>query len=224
MLDDALQLEMVVAQYCLQIRDVVTRAGMPVGGAVGVGVVAELEGHGDALSHAILRGVAELGMDELAERAAEAAARLAERVVGLPEQFADVAKATAMGAWRTSAGAHDGEYALFAEFEHPRGREHALALYVEPRGGGLVKHIGLLGAMPDVDPDDPFHPAAMEPLAISYAGELIGEVLERSYGTFAAESDDYRALIAAARARSMLCDGGRPAPISPVRNVRRQDG
>ena len=203
MLDDALQLEMVVAQYCLRIRDVVTRAGMPVGGAVGFGVVAELEGHGDALSHAILRGLVELGMGELAERAAEAASRLAERVVGLPQQFADVAKATAMGAWRTSAGAHDGEYALFAEFEHPRGREHALALYVEPRGGGgVVKHIGLLGAIPDADPDDPFHPAAMEPLAISYAGELIGEVLERSYGTFA-ESDDYRVLIAAAPARSM---------------------
>ena len=51
-LRDSLQLEMVVAQYCLQIRDVRTTAGVPVGDAVGVGVVAELEGHGDPLSHA----------------------------------------------------------------------------------------------------------------------------------------------------------------------------
>jgi hypothetical protein len=207
-LDDALQLEMVVAQYCLQIRDVVTRAGMPVGDAVGVGVVAELEGHGDSLSHAILRGLGHLGVGEIADRAGEAAARLGDRVTGLPQQFADVGKATALGAWRTSAGAFEGEYALLAQFEHPRGRGHALALYVEPRHGGVVKHIGLLGAMPDVDPGDLFHPSAMESLSASQAGELIRDVLERSYGPLAAETDDFRVLVAGARARSMMLDGG----------------
>src|SRR5204863_1848057 len=55
-LQDSLQLEMVVAQYLLRIRDVRSSAGVPVGDAVGAGIVAELEGHGDPLSHAILRG------------------------------------------------------------------------------------------------------------------------------------------------------------------------
>src|SRR5207244_4857933 len=122
-LHDSLQLEMVVAQYCLQIRDVVTTAGVPVGDVVGIGVIAELEGHGDPLSHAILRGVAHLGLGETGARSAEAAARLTERVIGLPQQFADVGKSRAVGAWRTRAGLGD-EFVFFAEFEHQRGARH----------------------------------------------------------------------------------------------------
>jgi hypothetical protein len=202
-LGDSLQLEMVVAQYCLQIRDVRTTAGVPVGDAVGVGVIAELEGHGDPLSHAILRGVAHVGLGETAGRSAEAAARLTERVVGLPQQFAGVGRSTAVGAWRTRAG-HDDESALFAEFEHPRGARHSMALFVEPRGGGAVKHIGLLGAMSELEPDEPFHPNALESIDIPAAGALIREVLERSYGPQAAASDDYRVVIASARTRSMM--------------------
>jgi hypothetical protein len=60
-LRDSLQLEMVVAQYCLRIRDLLTTARMPVGDVVGAGVVAELEREADPLSHAILRGVAHVG-------------------------------------------------------------------------------------------------------------------------------------------------------------------
>jgi hypothetical protein len=202
-LRDSLQLEMVVAQYCVQIRDVLTTAGMPGGEVVGAGVVAELEGQGDPLSHAILRGVAHLGLGETAARSAEAAARLTERAIGLPQQFAGVGKSRAVGAWRTRAGLDD-EFALFAEFEHPRGARHAIALFIEPRGGGAVKHIGLLGAMSGLDPDEPFHPNALEIIDISAAGALMREALESSYGPRAAATADYRVLIASARAGSMM--------------------
>jgi hypothetical protein len=203
-LRDSLQLEMVIAQYFLQIRDVLSTEGVPVGDPVGAGVVAELEREGDALSHAILRGLADLGAGETARRAGDAAERLNKRTTGLPRQFADVAKARALAAWRTRAGGFEGEYVLFADFEHPRGARHAIALFVEPRKGGVVKHIGLLGPMSDLDPDEPFHPERLELVAISQGGALMHEVLERSFGPLAAESDDYRVLIAAARARSMV--------------------
>jgi hypothetical protein len=203
-LGDSLQLEMVVAQYCLQMRDVVTTGGVPVGEAVGIGVVAELEGHGDALSHAILRGLAHIAHGHIATRASEAAARLRDRIVGLPSEFADVGRAQAVGAWRTDEGAFDGEFVFFADFEHPRGRGHAIALFVEPRGGGTVKHIGLLGPTSELDQPGPFHPNAMETLAIPAAGELMREVLERSYGPSASDTDDYRVLIALARARAVV--------------------
>ena len=62
-----------------------------------------------------------LVISEVAKRSAEAVARLTKRIIGLPHQFADVGKASALGAWRTCAGGLDGEYALFADFEHPRG-------------------------------------------------------------------------------------------------------
>jgi hypothetical protein len=202
-LRDSLQLEMVIAQYCLRIRDVLSTDGVPAGDAVAAGVVADLEREGDALSHAILLGLADLGAGETARRAGDAASRLAERATGLPRQFADVGKARALAAWRTRTGP-DGEYALFADCAHPRGARHAIALFVDPRRGGVVKHIGLLGPMSELDPDGPFHPGRLEPVAISQAGALMSEVLERSYGPLATESDDYRVPIAAARVRSML--------------------
>ena len=96
------------------------------------------------------------------------------------------------------------EFVFFAEFEHPRGARHTIGLFVEPRGAGTVKHIGLLRAMNELDPDGPFHPNALETMEISAAGALIREVLEGSYGPRAAASDDYRVLIASARARSMV--------------------
>jgi hypothetical protein len=202
-LRDSLQLEMVVAQYCLRMRDVVTAAGVGVGDLLGVAVVGELEHEGDPLSHAILRGLAHLGIGETAKQSAHAASRLAEREVGLPEQFADVGKARARGAYRTSTEP-TGEYVLFADLEHPSGRGHSVALFVEPRGGGVVKHIGLLGPMSDLEPDAPFHPQALETVDDASAGTLMSEVLERAHGPQAAETDDFRVLIAAARARSMV--------------------
>jgi hypothetical protein len=205
-LRDSLQLEMVVAQYCLRIRDVVSTAGVPAGDVVGAGVVAELEREGDPLSHAILRAMAHLGVGETAKRSAEAVERLTERAIGGSRQFADVGKARALAAWRTHASL-DGEYALFGEFEHPGGPRHTVALYVDPLHGGVVRHIGLLGGVSDLDPDDPFHPNALEAVQLSSAGALMREVLARSYGPLAAESDDYRVLIAAARAGSMVLDG-----------------
>src|SRR4051794_25145335 len=63
-LRDSLQLEMVAAQYLIRMRDVQTSQGVPVGDAATAGVLAELEGHGDPLSHAILRGLAYLGAGE----------------------------------------------------------------------------------------------------------------------------------------------------------------
>ena len=44
----------------------------------------------------------------------------------------------------------------------------------------------------------------MESLDIPAAGALMREVLERSYGPSGAETDDYRVLIAQARARAMV--------------------
>jgi len=203
-LQDSLQLEMVVAQYCLRIRDVLSTTDIPVGDVVGAGVVATLEYEGDALSHAILRGLAHLAVGRTAERSAESAAVLDQRGVGLPEEFADVGKATAAGAWRTDAGAHDGEYVLFAEFEHPRGRRHAIAMFVDIGREIAVKHLGLMSAVTEFDLPDPFHPDAMEPIEIAAAGMEISDLLERSYGELATDTDDFRVLIAIARARSMV--------------------
>jgi hypothetical protein len=203
-LRDSLQLEMVVAQYWLRIRDVRSSTGVPVGDAAGAGIVAELEGAGDPLSRAILLGLADLGVGDTARRSGEAAARLAERGVGLPPEFEDLGEVRALHAWRATAGGRRGEYVLFAELEHPRGARHTLALFVEPRGGGSVKHIGLLTAMRELDPGGPFDPERMERLAIPEAGGLMREVLERSYGRDLAGSDDHRVPIAAARARAMV--------------------
>jgi hypothetical protein len=210
-LRDSLQLEMVVAQYVLRMRDVRTPEGVPIGDATSAGVVAELERHGDELSHAILRGLAHLGSGHTASRSADAAARLAERGTGMPANFGDVGAVRTLGAWRQSEGGHAGEYVFFAEFEHPlHGRRHSLALFVEPRRGGVVKHIGLLGPMDELAADEPFHLDAMEALEIEAAGELLAELLERSHGQALDGSDDYRVVIAAARARSMKEQGAVP--------------
>lgn len=206
-LRDSLQLEMVVAQYHLQMRDVLTPQGAPVGDATGAAVIAELERHGDALSHAILRGLEHLGTGETVTRSAGAIARLAGRGIGLPPKFADVAGARPLAAWRTSEGGHDGEYVLFADFEHAQGTRHALALFVEPRHGGVVKHIGLMNPMSDLDAGDAFHPSALEPMPIATAGELLHELLDRSFRSDLSNTDDYRVLIGAARARSMEKEG-----------------
>ena len=200
-LRDSLQLEMVVAQYCLRIRDVCNSAGIPVGDSVGIGVVAELQGFGDPLSHAILRGLAHIGTGDIAMRSSEAAARLAERETGMLRQFADVGKARAIGAWR-QFGEVDGEQVLYAEFEHPRGRRHTVAMFVHAEGGGTVKHIGLLGPTSELERDEPLHPDYMEELEIPVGLALIGEVLERTYGPGAAGSNDFRVLIAFARTAS----------------------
>jgi hypothetical protein len=202
-LDDSLTLEMVVAQYVLQLRAVRTSAGVPVGDIAGSGVIAELEGHGDELSHAILRAVGQLAADEIAVRAADAAARLTERGVGLPRKFGDVAAVAPLGAWRTSEGAHPGEYVLFADFAHALGRRHSIAMFVEPHRGGLVKHLGLMSALRDLEDLGPFHPDAMESLRPPEAATLMHEVLERTYGPAAEAADDYRALLANARARTL---------------------
>jgi hypothetical protein len=200
-LRDSLQLEMVVAQYLLQMRDSLTPEGVAVGAAISAGVVAELERHGDPLSHAILRGVAHLGTGETATRGAEAAALVGERGVGLPPSFADVGTARPLGAWRDTRGANPGEFALFAEFEYPSGAAHSIALFVEALGGGTVKHIGLLGPMAGVERGEPFHPDDLETLEVAAAAAVLREVLDRSFGRLLAGTDDYRVLIAAARAR-----------------------
>jgi hypothetical protein len=200
-LDDSLQLEMVAAQYCLRLRDVVSRDGVPVSEKAVPGVVAELEGHGDPLSHAILRALAHVGTGHIASRSAEAAGRLGEREIGLPLHFADVANARTIGAWRDTRGAFDGEYSLFIDFEHPLGRRHSIAIFVEPRKGGVVKHLGLMSAISDFDPGDSIHPSRLESLDSAAAGVLLRDVLDRTYGRSLAGVDDFRVLIAAARAR-----------------------
>ncbi|MEA2449049.1 MAG: hypothetical protein QOG63_981 [Thermoleophilaceae bacterium] len=211
-LRDSLQLEMVVAQYLLRMRDVVTPEGVPVGDAITGGVIAELERHGDPLSHAILRGLAHLGTGAGAQRSAEAVARLAERGVGLTAKFADVATARAVGAWRETGSESSGEYVLFVEFEHPIGPRHSLALFVEPRHGGVAKHIALMHSMEEFDPDEPFHPSTMESLEIAAAGDLLREVLERSFGRSLDDIDDYRVVIASARAGAMDQEGAAARP------------
>ena len=198
-LRDSLQLEMVAAQYQLQMDGVCSPEGVPVGPAVCAGVVAELEGHGDALSHAILRALAYLGTGDTARRSADAVAQLAERGVGRPPKFADVAQARAGGAWRVSEGGYEGEFCHFFDFLYPQGTGHALALFIEPRHGGTVKHIGLLQPMSEIE-----YPGPMEELEIPAGGALLKELLDRSYRPSLELNDDYRVLIAAARARAMI--------------------
>lgn len=201
-LRDSLQLEMVVAQYVLRMHEVTSPEGIPVGDAVSAGVVTALEDHGDPLAHAILRGLAYLGVGEASDRSADAVARLSECGVKLPGKFRDVTQSYASGAWRERG--HDGEYAFFADFEFAHSPGHSLALFVEPRHGGVIKHIGLMPPISDLGPDDPFHPATMEALDIVDAGELLSKLLDRSYPRSILDfTDDYRVVIAAARARSM---------------------
>ena len=197
-LADSLQLEMVVAQYDLRLRDTATTQGIPVGDAVSAGVVAELESHGDELSHAILRGLAHLGTGERGPRSAAAAERLAERGIGLPETFADVGAAEPIAAWRDRRKADPGEYVLFIDYEHPQGRQHSVAVFVEPCG--TVKHIGLMPPTSEFDPGDQFHPSGLESLPTAKAGGILGDALRRTFGEDLEDADDFRALIAAARA------------------------
>ena len=198
-LRDSLQLEMVAAQYQLRMDGVRSPEGIPVGEAVCAGVVAELEDHGDALSHAILRALAHLGTGDTVTRSADAAARLGERGVGLPPKFADVAQTRAGGAWRDTEGGHEGEYCLFFDFVYPQGAGHALALFVEPRDGGTIKHLGLIQPMSEIK-----YPGVMEELEIPAAGALLTELLDRSYPLPLQSDDDFRVLIAVARARTCV--------------------
>src|SRR4051794_26358260 len=105
-LADSLQLEMVVAQYDLRLRDTATAQGIAVGDAVSAGVIVELEGHGDELSHAIPRGLAPRGPGERSARSAAAAERLTDRGVGPRETFADVGEAEPTAGWRDRRKAH----------------------------------------------------------------------------------------------------------------------
>ena len=207
-LRDSLQLEMVAAQYHVRLQHVVSREGVPVGEAASAGVVAELERHGDPLSHAILRALAHVGTGHTATRSAEAVGRLAERGIGLPLEFADVAEARAIAAWRDTAGAFEGEYSLFLDFEHPLGRRHGIAIFVEPRNGGVVKHMGLITAISDFGPHDPVDASRLETLDIAAAAALLHDVLDRTFGTRLAGVDDFRVLIAATRARSLAGASG----------------
>ena len=197
-LADSLQLEMVVAQYDLRLRDVTSAQGIPISDAASAGVIAELESHGDELSHAILRALAHLGTGERAPRSAAAAERLAARGVGLPETFADVGSAEPVGAWRDRRKGYPGEYVLFIDYEHPQGRRHSVAVFVEPRG--TVKHIGLMPPTSAFDPGDQFHPSGLESLPSVKAGGTLGDALRRTFGDDLEDTDDFRVLIAAARA------------------------
>ena len=208
-LRDSLQLEMVAAQYELRMRSVESPEGIPVGHALSAGVVAALERHGDALSHAILRGLEHLARGDTGERSAAAVQRLALNGVALPAKFGDVAGARPTAAWRATG--EPGEYVLFTEFEHPRAARHTVAIFVDPRRGGTAKHVCLLDAMTAIDGDGPFHPDAMEALDYPQAGQLVREVLERSFGPDVANADDFRVPIAAARARSMQAFANQPA-------------
>jgi hypothetical protein len=202
-LRDSLQLEMVAAQYDVRMRDVFSPEGVPVGDAASAGAIAKLERHGDPLSHAILRALAYLGTGERARRAADAAARLHAQRVGLPPKFADVGAARAVGAWRDTEGAFEGEYSLFVDYEYPQGTRHALLLFVEPRHGGVIKHIGLTQPMSELS-----YPNELEELEIAEAADLLGKVLERTYPRGLDFTDDYRVLMAVARARAMTGSGG----------------
>src|SRR4051794_12153335 len=71
-LRNSLQLEMVVAQYILRMREVESPEGVPIGDATCAGVIADLERHGDSLSHSILRALAYLGSGDAATRASDA--------------------------------------------------------------------------------------------------------------------------------------------------------
>ncbi len=202
-LRDSLQLEMVVAQYCLRMRDAVTPERLPVGNALSASVISSLERDGDPLALAILKALAHIGCGDARDRSRHAAARVAGAGIGLAAPFSDVCGASAVAAWRSTEGAFAGEYVMLVDFEYPRGAAHALALFVEPRGGGRVKHIALTSPVRDLPSDAGFHAEAMEPLEIPDAGELLAEAMERAFGTDLAKAEDFRVLIGAARVGSM---------------------
>ena len=194
---DALELELIVAQYLPRFN-----GGLELHGTGALeALLGELERRGDHVSHAALRALWYLGTGELQRLSADAAARLGERGVGLPLRLADVGLVRPTGAWRAPRGGNRGEYALFVEFEHPRAPTHSLAVLVDPRRGGLVKHLALLRPMDDLGDDGPFRPEALEKLDLGVARELMRDLLVRTFGRGTAGTDDYSVLIAAARAR-----------------------
>lgn len=194
---DALELELIVAQYLPRFNGGLELHGMEALEAL----LGELERRGDRISHAALRALWYLGTGDLQRLSADAAARLGERGVGLPLRLADVGLVRPTGAWRATRGGHRGEYVLFVEFEHPRGPTHSLAVFVEPRRGGVVKHLALLQPMNDLGDDNPFRPEVLENLELDVAGPLLRDVLVRTFGRGTAGTDDYRVLVAAARVR-----------------------
>ena len=60
-----------------------------------------------------------------------------------------------------------------------------------------------MGPMSELDGDDPLHPSGLETVDSATAGALLHSLLDRSFGRSLVASNDYRVLIAAARARSM---------------------
>jgi hypothetical protein len=205
LLQRTMQLDLVVAQYLIRVRDAVTAEAVPVGPAPLLGLIEGLERAGDGLSRAILATIAELAVGEPAAKSREAAERLAARGLQPPGRFRAVGSAQALDAWVLRDA---GESCLAIEFEHAGGARHAvLAFVVDQSRGGYAKHVAITGSMWDLDDEAPFHPgriesSPVESIALEMSAAL--DAVDPATGRPASQGGDFRALIAAARARAAI--------------------
>jgi hypothetical protein len=207
-----IQLELVVAQYLIRLRDAVTPDAVPIGPAPLLGLIEELDRAGDGLSRAILETVAELTDGEPASKSREAAGRLAARGLQYPARFRAVGSARALEAWAIREA---GEACLAIEFEHADGARHAvMAFVVDPSRGGYAKHVAITASMWDLDDDAPFHPSRLEAAPVDLVARELRAALDAAdpaSGRPASQGDDFRALIAAGRVRAATERGARTA-------------
>ena len=115
------------------------------------GLVEELEGMDDTPAWIVLRGLASVADAWLADPARAAADRIEPRLV--PGWAGEIGKARAIGALELTGG-EPGESGLLIESAYPSGDRHAIATYIDPRLGGIAKHIFLLQPI-DAAPDGP---------------------------------------------------------------------
>jgi hypothetical protein len=195
-----MQLELVVAQYLVRLRDAVTPAGEPLGPRPVLPLVEDIEAYGDGLSRAILATIADLADGDVAVAAADGAARLAERGLQYPARFRAVGSARALEAWTLRDG---GESCLTIEFEHADRARHSVMAFVAPEGH--AKHVAFAGSAWDIDPEAPFHPDRLTPTPTRLAARAMATALsgaDPATGRPASESLGFWALIAQARVRS----------------------
>jgi hypothetical protein len=120
--------------------------------ALSRGLVGELEDRCDIPALITLRGLAAVADPWLAQPSHAAAERVARTCRFLPSWADQIGCAEATRALALDDHDDSGEIGLLIEFEYPNGDRHAIATYIDPRLGGVAKHVFLLQAI-DAIPD-----------------------------------------------------------------------
>jgi hypothetical protein len=96
----------------------------------------------------------------------------------------------------------EGESCLAIEFEHDDNARHAVLAFVAREG--YAKHVAVTGSVWDIIDDAPFRLEPAPPAAIASELRAALAATDPRTGRPASQGEDFRALIAAARARSAV--------------------